>query len=393
MTVTLALGTLRMARRDAIVKKLPVVESLGCATTIASDKTGTLTANEMTVRAVFTLAFPSTKFGFTGVGYNVSSGTLMYSSEDQKTNPQPVGKESNEMIALQAIFNTACLCNNATRVLSTDGGRAAGTLSGQPTELSLLVASEKAGFQDVRPQYTRVQETPFTSERKMMEVRARPVSGRHVCDAFNYAMQTPMASPNKRRASMDGSLFFVKGMPEKVLSECTTHTLANGSSGELSEESKSQVLKQSRSMGASGLRVLGMAYGMSLDSLTFAGICGMEDPPREGVAECVRELRRGGVNVMMVTGDAKETALAIARRCGILGSEHEAAPVSGSLHDLLLTSSKDDGQYEASHSSSFGDLEFGNSVTMSGTELDSLVPSDLANSISGVKVFYRVIPR
>lgn len=382
-----------MARRDAIVKKLPVVESLGCATTIASDKTGTLTANEMTVRAVFTLAFPRTKFGFTGVGYNISSGKLMYNSEDKTSNPQPVGQESEEMRALQAIFNTACLCNNSTRVQNVDGERTGGTLSGQPTELSLLVASEKAGFHDVRPQYTRLQETPFTSERKMMEVRARPVSGVHACDAFNFAMQNAMASPNKRRASMDGSLFFVKGMPERVLSECTTHTLPDGSTSELTEDNKAQVLKQSRSMGASGLRVLGLAYGASLDSLTFAGICGMEDPPREGVADCVRELRRGGVNVLMVTGDAKETALAIARRCGILGSEHEISPVSGGLDELLLTPSAEHGRYESSHGGSADDLEFGNSVAMSGTELDSLVPSDLANCISGVKVFYRVIPR
>jgi Ca2+-transporting ATPase len=172
VTVTLALGTLRMARRNAIVKKLPVVESLGCATSIASDKTGTLTQNEMTVRAVFTLAFPKTKFGFTGVGYSTTSGKLMYSPASHDTassnNLRSVGVQSPERMALQALFNTGCLCNNATRVqdvAAVDQGHCGGALSGQPTELSLLVASEKAGFPDARPQYTRLQETPFTSER------------------------------------------------------------------------------------------------------------------------------------------------------------------------------------------------------------------------------------
>ena len=392
VTVTLALGTLRMARRDAIVKKLPVVESLGCATTIASDKTGTLTQNEMTVRAVFTLAFPNTKFGFTGVGYGASSGKLFFTNEHNTSNPQTFKKNSEQAMALQALFNTACLCNNATRAQDVGERKFGGAMTGQPTELSLLVASEKAGFPDVRPQYTRVQETPFTSERKMMEVRARPVSGLHACDAFNYAIQNSIShdDPKKspRRSSVDGSLFFAKGMPEKILGECTTYTCADGTAGDLTEEFKAQVLRQSRSMGASGLRVLAMAYGSSIESLTFAGICGMEDPPREGVADCVRELRRGGVKVMMVTGDSKETALAIARRCGILGSEHEEAPVSGGLTDLLLTPSHDLSPHNA-----FDDLEFGGSVAMSGAELDCIPVHELANSLSGVRVFYRVIPR
>ena len=95
---------------------------------------------------------------------------------------------------------------------------------------------------------------------------------------------------------------------------------------------------------------------------------------------------------MMVTRDAKETALAIARRCGILGSEHEETPVSGGLHDLLLTPSQENGHYASAHDG-MDDLEFGNCVAMSGTELDSIPIQELANSISGVKVFYRVIPR
>jgi Ca2+-transporting ATPase len=391
VTVTLALGVLRMARRNAIVKKLPVVESLGCATVVCSDKTGTLTQNEMTVRAAYTLAFPKAKFGFTGVGYEASSGKLIHMADEGRMVDQ--GKkssyifnaESDEYIALSALFQTACLCNNATLVQSTDAsvveGHTGGALSGQPTELALLVATEKAGIPDPRPQYHRVQEIPFTSDRKRMEVRARPVGGIHVCKAFTMATDFEQVG-NGRRPSFDGSIYFVKGMTEKVLAECMTYILPDGSSDLLVEEDRTEVLWQSRRMAAGGLRVLAVAYGVSLGNLTFAGLVGMEDPPRKGVAESVRHLRAGGVKVLMVTGDSKETALAIAQRCGILGSCEEPG-----LEDLLLTPNM------TPSSSAMEDLESGASVSLSGAELDSISPENLADSIIGVRVFYRVVPR
>ena len=180
VTVTLALGVLRMARHQAIVKKLPVVESLGCATAVASDKTGTLTQNEMTARSVFCLAHPDRQFGFTGVGYTANTGKLVDHAveagkgqiSDATTTSSIVSPESDDMKALAPLFYTACLCNNATLVESLDSdaceGHTGGSLSGQPTELALLVAAEKAGLADPRPQYHRVQEIPFTSDRKRM---------------------------------------------------------------------------------------------------------------------------------------------------------------------------------------------------------------------------------
>lgn len=388
VTVTLALGVLRMAKRNAIIKKLPVVESLGCATAICSDKTGTLTQNEMTVRSAYTLAFPHTQFGFTGVGYDPSSGRLVYqdnkedSLHENKSSYKTVPRDGAESVALAALFHTACLCNNANLVQSVDAsvveGHTGGALSGQPTELALLVMAAKASSDDSRAQYHRTQETPFTSERKLMEIRARPVGGVHVCLAFKKA--SGMDSPVKgRRQSIDGSLYFVKGMPEKVLSECSSFVRADGSSEDLHEETRARVLSHSRKMAASGLRVLALAYGQALGYLTFAGIVGMEDPPREGVAESVRHLRQGGVKVMMVTGDSKETALAIAQRCGILGDEYD----DDGLTDLLLTSNKRSGS----------DLEAGISDSMSGSEIDSIPPGSLPDSIIGVRVFYRVVPR
>jgi len=383
VTVTLALGVLRMARRNAIVKKLPVVESLGCATAVASDKTGTLTQNEMTARAAFVLGLPQCQFAFTGVGYQASSGKLVVSNfEQDDKSSRVVQPGSPERAALEPLLHAACLCNNANLFESVDysvvEGHTGAALSGQPTELALLAAAAKAGIVDPRPQYHRLQEIPFTSDRKRMEVRARPVGGSHVCEAFKKSSM--VGSPDTRRPSVDGSLYFVKGMPEKVLGECIAYGLVDGSTEPLLEEERAKVLSQSRQMAASGLRVLALAYGQALGHLTFAGIVGMEDPPREGVACCVRQLRRGGVKVMMVTGDSKETALAIAERCGILGNEYEDDP---DLTDLLL----------ASNMRSSSDLELGVSQALSGAELDAIPSHNLAQSISGVRVFYRVVPR
>ena len=384
VTVTLALGVLRMARNSAIVKKLPVVESLGCATSVASDKTGTLTQNEMTVRAVFTLAFPDTKFGFTGVGYKPQSGRLVH-MDGASHSSHAVNVSGRESKVLAALFNTACLCNNATLVEEVDGamveGHTGGALSGQPTELALLVAAQKAHMGDPRPQYHRLQEIPFTSERKRMEVRARPVSGVQACEAFTSACKASPIGKGGRHCA-DGSLYFVKGMPEKVLGECLTYVIADGSSDILVEDDRTKVLSQARRMAAGGLRVLALAYGHALGHLTFAGLVGMEDPPRRGVADSVRQLRRGGVKVFMVTGDSKETALAIAGRCGILGSDGAVA----GLDDLLLTPN-------VSCSSFSDDLESGVSEALSGAELDAIPPQNLADSIIGVRVFYRVVPR
>lgn len=383
VTVTLALGVLRMAGHNAIVKKLPVVESLGCTTAVASDKTGTLTQNEMTVRCVFTLAWPEINFSYTGVGYGVDSGKLTWSStthEQRSASSTEPNMDLLEIKALHTLLHTACLCNNATLVECVNAeseGHTGGTLSGQPTELALLVAAAKAGVCDSRPQYHRLQEVPFTSERKCMEVKARPVNGIHVCEAFTNASLAHTPSKRGNRMPTDGSLYFIKGMPEKVLGECISYVLPNGDSDNLDEEDRALVLSQSRRMAAGGLRVLAFAFGRTLSNLTFAGLMGMEDPPRDGVAESVKKLRAGGVKVMMVTGDSKETAIAIAKRCGIIGGVDPEIMVDG-FNDLLLSPN---------------DVESGTIESLSGAELDAIPPENLPFSILNVRVFYRVVPR
>jgi Ca2+-transporting ATPase len=400
-----------MSKRNAIVKTLPVVESLGCATVVCSDKTGTLTQNEMTARAAFTLAFPRKKFGFSGVGYASTSGKLLLAATPEgisppMTPPRAIDATSEEFVALAALFTTACLCNNATVLSDSDSslaeGHSGGAMSGQPTELALLVAAEKANVADPRPQYHRIQEVPFSSERKRMEVRARPVNGTHCCKAFGMISSSSSSSSSVKgtsrqngtsRKSLDGSMYFVKGMPESILAECSTYTGSDGSAVPLNDDSKALVMTNARRLAGSGLRVLAMAYGTSLEELTFCGVVGMEDPPREGVAESVQQLRHGGVRVMMVTGDSKETALAIARRCGIVGTEAEHQALTTTYSSQSLSDFSTDSTTSSNGGGMMSDIELGGSLALSGAELDAIAPQDLPDSIANVKVFYRVAPR
>jgi len=411
-TVTLALGVLRMSKRNAIVKKLSVVESLGCATVVASDKTGTLTKNEMTARAAFCLAFPTKRFIFSGVGYTTSASTNgLTMVEDESTGNnytglvQPVRSTDEEFFAISALLNTSCLCNNASIISDIDstsekGAIKGSAISGQPTELALLIGAVKANISDPRPQYHRTQEIPFSSERKRMEVRARPVSGTHCCHAFELAA-TKAVTPNDGKNSNNRDMYFVKGMPESILMECHSYASVDGSLLPLSDDQKALVLSQSRRMAASGLRCLAMAYGVSLDHLTFAGVVGMEDPPRDGVADSVRKLRSGGVRVLMVTGDAKETALAIARRCGIVGPAHgytmSSSPGINGSHPMLAKSHSNESLDTFSEPSNYvfniQDAEMGDTVSVSGADLDLIPVQNLADSIAHTKVFYRVAPR
>lgn len=220
-----------------------------------------------------------------------------------------------------------------------------------------------------------MQEIPFSSDRKRMEVRARPINGNQSCLAFSEA------SIKHKTATPNGSLYFVKGMPEAVLGECKSHIIANGSTTNFTETVKMQVLSQSRRMASSGLRVLAMAYGPSIDNLIFAGLIGMEDPPREGVAEAVHKLQKSGVSVIMITGDSKETALAIGKQCGIIGSGQCTLEMN-SNYSVEYPSSQDP----------LNVLEYG-SACLSGEQIDAIPKTRLAESILGVKIFYRVAPR
>ena len=273
VTVTLALGVVRMASRKAIIKKLPTVETLGCVNVVCSDKTGTLTKNEMTLVAAVTSEGYEAEFS--GVGYS-NKGDVAFLED---------GSYKKQMASLKRLIEVGCVCNNA----DITGGQ----LRGQPTEGAIIVAAQKLDMFSIREKYVRLQEYPFSSETKIMIVRCKSKFG-----------------------TGEKEQFFVKGCSERVIEMCNSYSL-NEEIGVLSRERKEVFLNQAQFLGRKGLRVLAMGYGGSMDSLIFVGLIGMFDPPRPGAREAIRMLQSSGVCVKMLTGDSEETACAIGARLGL----------------------------------------------------------------------------
>ncbi|RMF91081.1 MAG: calcium-transporting P-type ATPase, PMR1-type [Methanobacteriota archaeon] len=303
VTITLALGVTRMAKRNAIVRKLPAVEALGATTVICTDKTGTLTRNEMTVRKIYT----SEIIEVTGVGYDVEGDFL---KDGQRIDPE---KDRH----LMKLLETGLLCNNSQ--LSEKG------LIGQPTEGALLTAALKAGLEDKRGELERLEEMPFDSEKKWMAVRYRTAQGGQV---------------------------FVKGATEQVLEMCARYFSEEGARS-LSRKKREEILGAYSALASEALRVLALAYGDRLEDLVFLGLAGIMDPPRRGVREAIKKARQSGVKVVMITGDSKETAIAVAK--------------------------------------SLDFFEEG-SIALSGTDVDNHHLDELAGVVDRVSVFYRVSP-
>ncbi|KAH8018254.1 hypothetical protein HPB51_000865 [Rhipicephalus microplus] len=281
VTVTLALGVMRMAKRKAIIKKLPTVETLGCVNVVCSDKTGTLTKNEMTVCSIMTSELYHAEV--TGVGYNAEGHVIL-------TEP---GERDVQMDSMRLLLECGSICNNAD-ILGSE-------LRGQPTEGALLAAAHKMGIYDVRNHYVRLQEIPFSSEHKMMAVKVIPKFGG------------------------EQEQYFVKGALEKILAHCT-HYSHHGMQLPITTERTAQYIKEAQFMGRKGLRgklfsfniaVLSLASGTNLNQLRFLGLVGILDPPRPGVRDSIETLHSSGVNVKMLTGDSEETACTIAARLGL----------------------------------------------------------------------------
>jgi len=292
VTICLALGMQQMIKRHALIRKLPAVETLGCATVICSDKTGTLTQNEMTVVQGWTAG---KRFKVTGEGY-APSGQFLLDEQPFEATGDPDAK---------VLLHGALLCNDALLDEKKDeGGATFWRIIGDPTEGAMAVVAMKAGFQRAELEKTmpRLQEIPFDSDRKRMTTIHRDAAG---------------------------IFAFVKGAPDVVLDLCT-RIRQNGEAVALSEEKRREVLDQNRDLASHALRVLGVAY-RPLDAvpdnpvpetlekdLTFVGLLGMIDPARPEVIDAVKVANGAGLKSVMVTGDHKETAEAIAREIGIL---------------------------------------------------------------------------
>jgi Ca2+-transporting ATPase len=292
VTAVLSLGVQRMAQRNAIVRHLAAVETLGSADVIASDKTGTLTKNEMTVRKVVTA---SGSVSIAGTGY-VPEGAVA----DETGGPASDALRSE----LERVLTIADRANNA--VLQQRDGR--WTVQGDPTEGALLVAARKAGLDPARLElcFVRVGEIPFSPERKLMSTIHSEAGGE------------------------ERTLVFAKGAPDVLLARCSEEVVASGHRT-LSTERRVQIMKATEDLAAEALRTLGFAYRAlpqgawgntvapeSIErNLVFAGLVGMIDPPREEVKPAVVRARSAGVRAIMITGDHPSTAAAIAREIGI----------------------------------------------------------------------------
>ena len=317
-TIALAIGVRRMAQRNAIIRRLTAAETLGSTTVIGSDKTGTLTENRMTVENIWAAG------KFHALGQGKQFGGERNSRVGEEGRPGPA--------ALHLTLLTGVLTNEA-EVYETDGGY---EIQGDPTEAALLIAAEKAGMdtEEARATYRAYTEIPFEPERQ-----------------FSASFR-----------ELDGQKYvFVKGAPERILEMCELML------GESTDEplDAAQVRGAASQLAGKGLRVLAMAYRRlqtpfdesgelpPLESLTFLGMQGMMDPPREGVAEAIEGCRKAGMRVLMITGDHPETALAIGTSLKI---------------------------------ASCGDR------VISGRDLDEIGDGELETAVSEVSIFARVSP-
>jgi potassium/sodium efflux P-type ATPase len=301
VTLALAMGTQRMARRHALIKKLSAVETLGCTTVICTDKTGTLTQNEMTVRNLW---LPGRRMKVTGVGY-APQGKIV--DEEQGT-PTPMD------LGLRRLLLAGALCSNA-RLLRPSDDVPRWTVIGDPTEAALQVVALKAGL-DLEVEARRLPclcELPFESRRKRMSM-------------VRQDKTAPVAH--------------VKGAPKEVLALCT-RIQTSSEERPLDDGLRAQVIAANDEYARRGLRVLAMARRSFADDaqlvgcqpsaytaegverdLTFLGLAAMMDPPRPEVAEAVEKCHRAGIRVVMITGDYGLTAESIARRIGIIHGRH-----------------------------------------------------------------------
>ena len=293
VTLALAMGVQKMVKRNAIIKKLSSVETLGCTTVICTDKTGTLTQNEMTVREIW---LNGESYSITGSGYNPEGYFILN------------GKKLDKNIASGTFKNLSraiSYCNNSR--LYFDKNNSDWEIRGDPTEGALLVLAQKTGFNYENELKTepRIFLLPFDSNRKKM------------CSIHETS---------------DGVFAFVKGAPKEMLSICTKIEI-NGQIKELTEDIRESILKYNDDYAKKALRVLSIAYRdltnlkneYSIDNvergLVFLGLTAMIDPPRPEVEEAVEKCFQAGIKIIMITGDYGLTANTIARKIGIVKGE------------------------------------------------------------------------
>lgn len=295
VTIVLSIGMNKMVERHAIVKKLLAVETLGSTSVICSDKTGTLTQNEMTVTKVYT---DDTVLDITGGGYE-PVGNFVLKGESISI---------DKVKSLNTLLSAAILANDAQIEQTSDGYR----VLGDPTEGALVSLAGKAGItrKEINNKFPRIEELPFDSDRKMMTTfHSNFIPGKIIG--------------------------FTKGAPDIIISRCS-HVLMNNEVVTFTEDMKKRALTANSSFAKDALRVLAYASkeydklpekitsDVNENNLIFVGLSGMIDPPRPEVKEAIRLCKQAGINTVMITGDYKETAFAIAKDLGMAEREEQA---------------------------------------------------------------------
>ncbi|KZT27144.1 calcium-transporting P [Neolentinus lepideus HHB14362 ss-1] len=356
-TVTLALGVLRMSRHKAIVKKLHSVEALGSVSVICSDKTGTLTKNEQTVTELYTV----------DEAVHLDPATQVHSAG--RITP-----------AVRKALEIGALCNNASLSRNEEG-----VYVGQSTDVALLNVLSSLSLDDPRKNFTRLSEKPFNSEIKYMAV-----SGTHSGPTVNGPSQ---------------EMHYIKGSIDAILDRCKFYYVSDSSTPGLDSHTRSIILQKAQNTASRGLRVIAMAYGYgSVDSygklpslassgpvpsrsaspnldqqksnLVFVGFQAMFDPPRKGVSDAIGLLQKAGVQVVMITGDAEQTALAIAKDLGLIvgrGVHASSQSISGP--------------------GSLSAVAGSGSYCLTGQMIDRMSKGQLKEMVGGVSVFARTTPR
>jgi Ca2+-transporting ATPase len=299
VTITLAIGVSRMVKKNSIIRSLPAVETLGSTTLICSDKTGTLTKDELVVKKLYV---NGKIIDVTGEGYSTKGDFF------ENSKKAALDEDSRLMLRIGMLCNDAVIGKEAI---------------GDPTEIALVVSAKKAGLE---PTGERIDEIPFDSERKMMSV-----------------------------LHLDKKKFvYTKGAVENILKLCT-HYRYNGHIKKMTETYRKKILEMNHEFASSALRVLGFAYRISNKmeekSLIFVGMQGMIDSPREEVKEAIEKCKKAGIRVVMITGDHKDTAVAIAK-----------------------------------------ELKIDNGQVLTGEELDALNDEQFSEAVDNVAVYARVSP-
>ncbi|MDE7097848.1 MAG: cation-translocating P-type ATPase [Ruminococcus sp.] len=327
VTIALALAVSRMLKQKALVNKLHSVETLGCASVICSDKTGTITENKMTVTELSTA---DSDYHFTGMGYKISGEV----TEDEKA-INPINEKSLcETLKCGIVCSTASISTDKSGSSRRRGSlKAKGewTATGDPTEIALLVASAKAGITRENLNCTKLKEFPFDSETRFMAVHCAEHS--------------------------DKKIYF-KGAEEVILPRCTQYMNKKGELIPITPKMRKKISEKVIEMSDRALRVLALAFCFSdifdekRGNLVFLGLTGMIDPPREEAKVAIRKCANASVKTVMITGDHKNTAVAIAKKAGLLK----------------------------------------NGKAMTGAELDTLTDEQLDRCINSYTVFARVEP-